>query len=370
MKVFISSVVRGFEDYRAAAVEATEGVLRHEAILAERYPAMTGSPQQACLQGVRDADVTVVLLGVRYGDIQPSGMSATHEELLEARSRGVAIVLIQDEVKVEARQLDLIAETKKWTGSLIESFRTPADLRDATVRALARFEVSRSARRVDEEALLRKATEMIPATASGVSPAIAVAVVAGPEAQLIRPAELDAFGEELRREVLTGPDALFDPSVGTQLDVRDDRVVVTQREGQALVVVDAAGSFVAMLPALRTRGLGSGVLAILEEDVSEQIQLILKLATRILDRADAVQRSQDVVVVAGLVGGSWLPWRTRAEHAANPNQAAMGRGAFSGGHETVLVHLTPPRRPRGDLRHGAASIAGDLVALLRRRVRA
>lgn len=95
MKVFISSVVTGFEDYRSAAAAAV-GLLRHEVILAERYPAIAGSPQQACLQGVRDADVTVVVLGARYGAIQLSGMSATHEELVEARNRGVAIALVQD----------------------------------------------------------------------------------------------------------------------------------------------------------------------------------------------------------------------------------------------------------------------------------
>src|SRR5450759_2856917 len=221
MKVFVSSVVTGFEEYRAA-VRAAVDVLRHETILAERYPAMAGSPQQACLQGVRDADVTVVVLGARYGQLQPSGMSATHEEFLEAHGRGVAIVLVQEGIDLEPEQAALIKQVKTWTGSLIETFMTPEQLKDATIRALNRFEVSRSQSRVDEEDLLQKALRLIPSSGSGASPAIAVAIVPGPEGQLIRPAQLASFGEQVSREVLTGEEALFDPALATRLDVRED----------------------------------------------------------------------------------------------------------------------------------------------------
>lgn len=369
MKVFISSVVTGFEDYRSAAAAAA-GVLRHEVILAERYPATIGSPQQACLEGVRDADVTVVILGARYGAIQPSGMSATHEELVEARNRGVAIVLVQEGVTLEPRQDAVIREVKAWTGNLIETFKTPNELKEATIRALNRFEVDRSRSRVDPQVLLQKAKGMIPTSGSGGSPAIALAVVPGPEEQLIRPAELERFGEDLRREVLVGPVGLFNPAYGTQLSVRDDRVVVGQDHDRAVVVVDAAGAVAVMVPALQERGIGSGVLAIIEEDIQAKLQTALELAARLLDRSDPMRRSTDVVIASGLIAGSWLPWRTKAEQAANPNQAAMGRGVLTGGHGTVLVHLTPPRRARGDLGHSAAAIAEDLTALLRQRVRA
>jgi len=368
MKVFVSSVVTGFEEYRAA-VRAAVDVLRHETILAERYPAMAGSPQQACLQGVRDADVTVVVLGARYGQLQPSGMSATHEEFLEAHGRGVAIVLVQEGIDLEPEQAALIKQVKTWTGSLIETFMTPEQLKDATIRALNRFEVSRSQSRVDEEDLLQKALRLIPSSGSGASPAIAVAIVPGPEGQLIRPAQLDSFGEQVRREVLTGEEALFDPALATRLDVREDRVIVVQDQRPAMVAIDASGAFAAIQPALGQRGLHSGVLAIIEEDIQDRIQNAIGLANRLLDQLDPVRRATDVVIVAGLVGGSWLPWRTRAEHLASPNSASMGRGALSGGQGTVLAHLTPTRRPRSDLAHASTQIAEDLTVLLRRQIR-
>jgi hypothetical protein len=368
MKVFVSSAVTGFEEYRAAVRVAVD-VLRHETILAERYPAMAGSPQQACLQGVRDADVTVVVLGARYGQLQPSGMSATHEEFLEAHGRGVAIVLVQEGIDLEPEQASLIKQVKTWTGSMIETFTTPEQLKEATIRALNRFEVSRSQSRVDAEDLLQKALKLIPSSGSGASPAIAVAIVPGPKGQLIRPAQLDSFGAQVRREVLTGQEALFDPALGTRLDIREDRVVLVQDQRPAMVAIDASGTFASLQPALGQRGLHSGVLAIIEEDIQDRIQNAIDLANRLLDQLDPVRRATDVVIVAGLVGGSWLPWRTRAEHLASPNSASMGRGALSGGQSTVLAYLTPARRPRGDLAHASTQIAEDLTVLLRRQIR-
>ncbi len=103
MRVFISSVITGFGPFRDTAVDAVK-VLRHEPLRSEDYSASPASPQQTCLQGVRDADVTIVLLGERYGEVQPSGMSATHEEYVEARSHKTAIVLVQEGVSLEPRQ--------------------------------------------------------------------------------------------------------------------------------------------------------------------------------------------------------------------------------------------------------------------------
>ena len=70
VKVFISSVIAGMEDHRAAAREAAES-LGYTVIAAEDFRASPSSPQQVCLEGVRDADVVVLLLGARYGTPQP-----------------------------------------------------------------------------------------------------------------------------------------------------------------------------------------------------------------------------------------------------------------------------------------------------------
>src|SRR5690348_16533457 len=98
VKVFISSVIKGYEAYRAAAREAIE-TLRHHPIDAEGFSAAPGSPQHACRAAVREADVVVLLMGARYGDPLPSGMSATHEEYEEARDRKPVLLFVESDVE-------------------------------------------------------------------------------------------------------------------------------------------------------------------------------------------------------------------------------------------------------------------------------
>ena len=57
-KVFVSSVIVGMERFRGAAAAAVRS-LGHEVILAENLTASPDTPQQACLAGVREADVVV-----------------------------------------------------------------------------------------------------------------------------------------------------------------------------------------------------------------------------------------------------------------------------------------------------------------------
>ena len=94
MKVFVSSVIGGLEEHRAAAREGAEN-LGHAVIAAEDFGASPGSPQQVCLAGVRDADVVILLLGARYGTAQASGLSPTHEEYRAARGTKPVLVFVQ-----------------------------------------------------------------------------------------------------------------------------------------------------------------------------------------------------------------------------------------------------------------------------------
>lgn len=134
MKVFISSVVGGFEHFRAAAAEAIE-TLGHRVLRSEDFPALAGTPQQTCLAAVRDADVIALLLGERYGPVQESGLSATHEEYREARELKPVLVCIEDGITPDPAQEGFIDEVEAWaTGHVREGFATPADRDDMTGR--------------------------------------------------------------------------------------------------------------------------------------------------------------------------------------------------------------------------------------------
>ena len=85
MKVFVSSLITGMESIRLAARKAVE-ILRHAPIMAEDLGAQPNSPQVACLTGLRQSDVVVLILGERYGAEQASGLSATMKSTARLRA--------------------------------------------------------------------------------------------------------------------------------------------------------------------------------------------------------------------------------------------------------------------------------------------
>src|SRR5437867_11552552 len=114
MKIFISSLVSGFEPFREAAKSAVV-TLRHEPIMAEDFGSQPNSPQVACLQGVRSADLVILLLGARYGYSQgASGLSPTHEEYLEARDTKPMLVFVEGGIEREPEQARFLSEVQAW----------------------------------------------------------------------------------------------------------------------------------------------------------------------------------------------------------------------------------------------------------------
>jgi hypothetical protein len=101
--------------------------------------------------------------------------------------------------------------------------------------------------------------------------------------------------------------------------------------------------------------------SLIEEEVTDSLVHALRFAGWLLDRVDPVRRLTDVVVI---VGAGYMPWRTRAEHAASPHAAVMGPGG-----DDATVTLTPPRRHRQALTHDADRMAEDLTTLLHREFR-
>jgi Domain of unknown function (DUF4062) len=93
VKVFISSVRRGLEAERDALPGLIEA-LGHEPKRFEDYSAMSVPSRQACLDGVRDADVYLLVLGGIYGDpLADTGIAPTEEEFVAARTRGIPVLV-------------------------------------------------------------------------------------------------------------------------------------------------------------------------------------------------------------------------------------------------------------------------------------
>lgn len=363
MKVFISSVVGGFEPFRSAAAEAIE-TLGHRVLRSEDFPALAGTPQQACLAAVREADVVALMLGDRYGPVQDSGLSATHEEYREARESKPVLVFIEDGISPEPNQQRFIDEVEAWAiGHVREAFSSPEDLRTKLTRALHEHELALSSGMVDPAEMQERANAMLPHRSGlGTSQLLMLAVVGGPRQQVLRPAALEDpnLARSVQREALLGDHSVLDASHGTE--VRIDGTALTLSQSDRLVTVDQTGSVMVVQPPGRMAPRAMTELpALIEEDITDALVKAVRFAGWVLDLIDPTHRLTHVAVVAHLAGAGYMPWRTRAEHQASPN---TGQVAMGGQDPTVA--LSPATRHRQALTHDADRIAEDLAALLRR----
>jgi hypothetical protein len=136
MKIFISSLITGEEPIRAAAKEAIEQ-LGHEPVMAEQFVASPTSPQVACLQGLRQSGLVILILGAHYGAKQSSGLSATHEEYRAAKGQMPVIAFVQEGVARDDDEQALVTEVQGWEAGLFRGgFTTPEQLRGLITRSI------------------------------------------------------------------------------------------------------------------------------------------------------------------------------------------------------------------------------------------
>ncbi len=101
-RVFVSSVMEGFELFRAAARSGiTSG--GSSPVLIEDYPSIPTSPRNACLDVVDSCDAQALVIGSRGGWVAPSGKLVVEEELEEAVRKGLSIFVFIQETERDQR---------------------------------------------------------------------------------------------------------------------------------------------------------------------------------------------------------------------------------------------------------------------------
>lgn len=133
-RVFVSSVIDGYRDFRDAAITAIEEI-GAEPVVFERFGGRDSSPYEAYLSEVRASTVYVGLVGARYGRLLPDRYSATHSEFLEAEGNGVRTsVWVQEAVDREGPQQSFLEEVQSF--QVTGSYSLPEDLRSSLSRRL------------------------------------------------------------------------------------------------------------------------------------------------------------------------------------------------------------------------------------------
>lgn len=364
MKIFVSSLISGFEEYRAAARDAVRA-LGHEPVMAEDFPSQPNSPQVACLSGLRQSALILLLLGDRYGVPQSSSLSATHEEYRDAKGNRPVIAFVQEGVSREPAQQVFVDEVQKWEGGLLRSgFSTPTHLKDAITRAIYEWSLANAAGPVKEDELLQRALDQLPNTDRQTylsQQRLLVSLSFGPQQTVLRPAEIEKaeLVSELKKSALFGPHPIFDAGEGTQHRLERGALALTQGEKHNSFRLAPTGDmlFSVVFPPR------DHVPVVIEEEAAQAIRLAFAFAGETVERIDPTQRLTHVVPAVTFADTHSLVWRTEAEQRAQPTSYSMG--GF-GNTDRKPVHLMPPIKPRAALTLDSTPLVEDLIVLLRR----
>ena len=136
-RVFVSSVVDGFEAFRQAAREGIIAAGGEPVLVNEDFPSLTMSSRNACLDAVDSSDILISLIGARGGYITPSGKLVVEEEYERAVARKRPVLVF---LQNTARDDSAVAFTKKLSdyidGAHRRTFTTVDDLSTEIERAL------------------------------------------------------------------------------------------------------------------------------------------------------------------------------------------------------------------------------------------
>lgn len=368
MKIFVSSLINGFGPLRDAARTAIQ-TLGHEPVMAEDFGAQPTSPQVACLQGLRSADLVILILGERYGAVPlGSQVSPTHEEYLVARDSKPILLFIEEGVTPEPLQAALLTEAQGWHGGLFRTgFGTHEELRNKVTAAIHKYELAHTATPLDVPALFTTAdallTNLVRDTRHAV-PILCFALAAGPQQRILRPAEIESevLRDALHQHAMFGSPRIFERALGVETTMDGDVLLIEQKDGASLSV-DEKACLILKLPLVRQGGRHSGYggigFGIMEDAVLTQLVNAIAFADWVLDHIDPTQRVTHVALAAKIEASDYMAWRTQAEQDASPNTGSMRMANAP----AQPVHLDRPRRA---LKFDAKRVSEDLMVPLRR----
>ena len=101
-RVFVSSLIEGFAEYRQAARNGIAHAGGEAVLVNEDFPSQAGSSRNTCLDAIDSCDVFLIVLGGRSGWKTPSGRLVVEEEFEHARARKLPVLLFLEDVPRDA----------------------------------------------------------------------------------------------------------------------------------------------------------------------------------------------------------------------------------------------------------------------------
>lgn len=299
-RVFVSSIMKGYAEFREAARSGIEKA-GGRPVLVEKQPARPDAPRNACLDLVATSDVALFVIGPRGGYRAPSGKLVVREEFDEAQMRNIpSIVLLQD-VERDSDGEQLAQQLSDWIdGRLRRTFGTPEELEAEVVLCLSPVLEALSRPRRNPQVL----QDLLTRHSSGTrhhDTVLRLAFAPIVNTELIDPLLLDS--RELRHSVLRAAhDAGFlSYEIGKEPRATSEQFQIIQgaggRESYAEIVLRASGEVV-LAATVRLRdydnGFGSrsmsGMFEIVRSDLEMMIGSAFALLGEILSVVDEHRR--------------------------------------------------------------------------------
>ena len=136
-RVFVSSVIEGFKEYREATRRGIVNV-EGDPVLIEDYPGLPLSPRNACLDAVESCDIFTIIIGNKGGWITPSGILVVEEELDEALRLKLPVLGFIQTVARDEDAKYLVNKLSDYIDGLYRlTFTAPPDLTVALEKTLS-----------------------------------------------------------------------------------------------------------------------------------------------------------------------------------------------------------------------------------------
>ena len=151
-RVFVSSVIEEFAEYRQAARKGIEQAGGEGVLVNEDFPSQASSSRNTCLDAIDSCDVFLLVLGERGGWKTPSGRLVVEEEFEHARARKLPVLVFLEDVPRDADGERLARILSDYVdGNFRVKFSGAAELRDQIERSLRAIVDTRNNRAMDHD---------------------------------------------------------------------------------------------------------------------------------------------------------------------------------------------------------------------------
>jgi hypothetical protein len=369
IRVFVSSVVHNFEEFREAARAGVTEAGGEPVLVNEDFPSLSASSRNACLDAVDSCDVYLGIIGERGGWTAPSGKLVVEEEYERAKFKPLPTLFFLQDIPRDRDAERFARKVSDYVdGSLRRTFKTSGELKQEVVRALKPHMAS-------EVIVPEPAEELLSAFTSGSRstsgpPRLRTVIAPERREEVIDPVQIGS--PEFTRLLLElghkGSSALFDYAHGKTHKLKGDILTIEEVSessygGAPTVRIGMSERGILSCDAEldqggKTGGLMSGMVVAIDE-IENALRSVLSFYAGFMDSVDAFKRHQRFFYNTGLLN---LGYRTLER---NPQPRTSHTMAMRSNDEPIVAHKEPRMITRDNLHQNGEEIKRIITLLVR-----